>query len=72
MRNIGFGFTTQRIKGHEYIYVWHYKNGRRKRRCIGNERGKALSMLRRFAEEVERDALAFVHKTLQRYEKELA
>ena len=72
MRKIGFGFTSKTIKGHDYLYVFHYKDGRQKWKCAGNDRGMTLRMLRKFADEARRDALAFVDETLRRYEKELA
>ena len=71
MRRIGFGLSEKTVNGKSYLYVWYYKNAQKVWRFAGKDRTAALKMLRRFAQESKRGAIAYIDTRLGEYEKKL-
>ena len=72
MRRIGFGITQKNVKGQSYLYVWHYENGKRKEKCMGQDKGGALSELDHLAKEARGDAINYIKEQAVRYERMLS
>ena len=72
MRRIGFGVIQKNVKGQSYLYVWHYENGKRKEKCVGRDKGRALSELRHLAREARGDAVSYIKEQVVRYERMLS
>lgn len=72
MRKIGFGVTEREVKGHRYLYVWYYGKGERRQKCVGQDKVRALKMIRRLGEEARKDAINYIEEQVRRYQKILA